>query len=281
MPVFVAKFGGTSLADGERFQNVLNIVLKHPDRRFVVLSAPGKRARGDRKITDLLIACEERKDKALFPEIRGRFTEISDFAGVCIKEALDEIEGNIFSGAGKAYAASRGEYLSARIFSKMSGFSFLDAKDAIFFNKGEVDEEKTADAISRAFRAKNPIVMPGFYGADERGEIRLFPRGGSDTSGAIAAFALGAERYENWTDVDGIFKSDPKLDPDQSPIPCLSYDEAERILSAGAAVLHPDCLYWARKKGTPIFVRNTFRAHLPGTRIGQFLDKTGAKCPAI
>ena len=112
------------------------------------------------------------------------------------------------------------------------------------------------------------LFRSGFYGADEYGKICLFPRGGSDTTGALAAFCIDADAYENWTDVDGVFHSDPQLDPKQTPINRLTYDEAQRILDAGAAVLHPDCLYWARKKGTPIIVRNTFRPHLPGTRIG-------------
>lgn len=269
MPVFVSKFGGTSLSTGERFLNVLNIVRENPARRFIVVSAPGKRFKSDEKITDLLLECEKQGDHSVFEEIRMRFLRIAGCAGVSIKEELDECEEKIFSGAGKAYAASRGEFLSAKIFSKMSGFHFLDAKDAVFFDSGGIDEEKTASFIRRAFLNHGHIVMPGFYGSDENKNIFLFPRGGSDTSGAIAAFSVQADVYENWTDVDGIFDKDPNIHENAKVRLSLSYDETRRILDRGASVLHPDVLNWARKKGTPIHVRNTFKPHLPGTIIGQ------------
>ena len=268
MPVFVSKFGGTSLSCADGFKNVFDIVRNNPDRRFIVLSAPGKRFNADTKITDLLIRCEETGRRADFTSIRQRFSDIAKEVGVSIENELDEAEENIFSGAGKACAASRGEYLSAKIFSKMSGFAFLDAKNAVFFHNGKIDEEKTKAALNAAFQVQKRIVMPGFYGADEHGKICLFPRGGSDTTGALAAFCIDADAYENWTDVDGVFRSDPALCPSQKPIDRLSYDETGLILDAGAAVLHPDCLYWARKKSTPIIVKNSFRPQLPGTRIG-------------
>lgn len=269
MPVFVSKFGGTSLSAGERFINVVNIVRENPDRRFIVVSAPGKRFKSDDKITDLLLECNKTRNRSDFDEIRHRFLRISECTGVSIKDELDECEENIFSGASTAYAASRGEYLSAKIFSMMTGFHFLDARSAVFFKDGKIDEERTKKAVQRAFQKHKYIVMPGFYGADETGNIFLFPRGGSDTSGAIAAFSIQADAYENWTDVDGVFDKDPHIHADAKVKKCLSYDEAERILERGASVLHPDVLVWARKKGTPVCVRNTFRPHLPGTIIGQ------------
>lgn len=269
MPVFVSKFGGTSLSTGERFLNVLNIVREHPSRRFIVVSAPGKRFKSDEKITDLLLAFDKSRNRSDFEEIRMRFLRISKRVGVSIKEELDECEDRILKGAGKAYAASRGEYLSAKIFSGMSGFHFLDAKDAIFFAGGGIDEKKTENALKNAFQKWERVVMPGFYGEDENGKLFLFPRGGSDTSGAIAAHALSAQTYENWTDVDGIFDKDPNIYINAKPLSFLTYDETAAVLSRGASVLHPDAVFWARKNGTLIHVRNTFRPQLPGTIIGQ------------
>ncbi len=269
MPVFVSKFGGTSLSSGERFLHVLNIVRENPKRRFVVVSAPGKRFKGDEKITDLLLECAESKGKAIFAEVRRRFGRIAECAGVSIEEEMEECEKKIFSGASKAYAASRGEFLSAKIFSKMSGFSFLDPVSAVYFEKGAINENKTKSAIQSAFQREGRIVMPGFYGADENGSVFLFPRGGSDTSGAIAADAVCAELYENWTDVDGVFDKDPNKHEDARIIRCLSYDETERIVNRGAAVLHPDAVFWARKNQTPILVKNTFHPDHPGTLIKQ------------
>ena len=133
MPVFVSKFGGTSLSTGERFLNAWDIVSSDPNRRFVVVSAPGKRFRSDEKITDLLMECAESQKRAAFEEIRSRFLHIASIAGVFIREELDACEEEIFSLSSKAHAASRGEFLSAKIFANLSGFSFLDAKDAVFF----------------------------------------------------------------------------------------------------------------------------------------------------
>lgn len=269
MPVIVSKFGGTSLSSGERFQEAARIIRENPKRRFIVVSAPGKRFRGDEKITDLLLECAESGDREIFAEVKRRFLYIAGQTGVSIQNELDECEANIFSGAKKAYCASRGEYLSAQILSKMTGFSFLDAKDAVFFRNGEIEEEKTKRAIKHAFQTKKKIIMPGFYGADESGNIFLFPRGGSDTSGAVAAFCIEAEAYENWTDVDGVFDKDPRYFKNARALSYLTYSQTERILKDGASVLQPDCLYWARKNQTPLRVKNSFRPHLPGTLIGS------------
>lgn len=268
MPVFVSKFGGSSLADGERFLRVLRLVKSHPDRRIVVLSAPGKRKQDDMKITDLLIKCARTQNRADFYPVQKRFSEIADCLGVSIQNELKEAEALVFSGAGEAAAASRGEWLSAKIFSKASGFYFLDAKDAVFFSGENVDEEKTGRRILSAFEKNKSIVLPGFYGADEKNNLHLFPRGGSDTTGAIAAYAVKADLYENWTDVNGIFDKDPNLFGNAQILLSLSYDEAERILLSGACVLSADCISWARKSSTPILVKNTFFPEKSGTRIG-------------
>lgn len=256
------------MADGERFLRVLRLVKSHPDRRIIVLSAPGKRGSGDMKITDRLIRCARTQNRADFYHVQKRFSEIADCLGVSIQNDLNEAEALVFSGAGEAAAASRGEWLSAKIFSKASGFSFLDAKEAVFFSGEKVDEEKTVRRILSAFEKNKSIVLPGFYGADENNKLHLFPRGGSDTTGAIAAYAVKADVYENWTDVNGIFDKDPNLFTDAKILSALSYDEAEQILLSGARVLSADCLFWAKKSRTPILVKNTFSPGKPGTRIG-------------
>ncbi len=111
-------------------------------------------------------------------------------------------------------------------------------------------------------------VVSGFFGADAAGDVRLFGRGGSDTSATAVGAALGAERVEIWTDVDGISSADPRVDPSAEQLPRLSYDEAERLAQAGARVLHWKAVGPARDAGIPILVRNTFRPQLAGTWIG-------------
>jgi aspartate kinase len=111
-------------------------------------------------------------------------------------------------------------------------------------------------------------VVTGFFGADAAGEVRLFGRGGSDTSATALGAALAAERVEIWTDVDGVATADPRLDPAARLLPRLSYDAVEALALAGAKVLHWKAVAPARAAGVPIVVRNTFRPGASGTWIG-------------
>ena len=267
MPVSVSKFGGTSLANGERFLNVSDIVHAHPARRVVVVSAPGKSEAGDQKVTDLLSFAFENKDEKAFLRVRERFCEISSYLKCSIDEELLMAEEAVLHGSDRARALSMGEYLSAKLFSLLSGYHFTDAKDVIFFKDAKVDEDRTQSALINTFRRHKFLVIPGFYGADDRGRYVLFPRGGGDITGAVTAFFLGADEYENWTDVDGISDRDPNIYKDAKVLSHLNYDQAERILAAGAAVLHRDCIAWARRSGIKIRVRSTFHPLSLGTLI--------------
>ena len=111
-------------------------------------------------------------------------------------------------------------------------------------------------------------VVTGFFGGDDAGEVRLFGRGGSDTSATALAAALAAERVEIWTDVDGVATAAPRLDPAARWLPRLSYDAVEALALAGARVLHWKAVAPARAAGVPIVVRNTFRPGAAGTWIG-------------
>ena len=124
MAIKVCKFGGTSMADGNIMQRCAQIVRADEERRYVVVSAPGKRFSGDIKVTDLLYECAsaaDNNDRAAFNEvyekIRARFMNIEKEIGksLGVKEALDEVETNILNGAGVDYCVSRGEYLAAKI----------------------------------------------------------------------------------------------------------------------------------------------------------------------
>ena len=211
MGLKVAKFGGSSLADAQQFRKVREILLSDPDRRIVVPSAPGKRSPVDVKVTDLLYTCHRQAaagqpmDEA-FGSVRARFREIAASLGVSfdLDAEMDEIDRAIRLGAGKDYAASRGEYLNGRILAAWLGWDFVDPKDGIFFDEdGRLDEERTQRELALLLAEHTHAVVPGFYGCDADGKIKTFSRGGSDISGAIVARAAMAEMYENWTDVDG------------------------------------------------------------------------------
>ena len=274
MGIKVCKFGGTSMADGNIIQSAAKIVAADPARRYVVVSAPGKRFGGDIKVTDLLYKCSELAEtggafEAEFSKIRTRFLNIEKEIGLDlgVEGMLDEIEERVLRGEGRDYCASRGEYLAARIMAAVLDVPFVDAADIVRFKAdGSLDEETYALAAS-VLKKYARAVVPGFYGRGADGKIKTFSRGGSDISGAVLARAVKASLYENWTDVSGFFACDPRIVPSAKCIKELSYQELRELSYMGANVLHSDSIFPVKAAGIPIRIRNTFRPQDEGTLI--------------
>src|SRR5690606_32540212 len=110
-------------------------------------------------------------------------------------------------------------------------------------------------------------VLPGFYGRGPGGSVKTFSRGGSDITGAIAARAVGALVYENWTDVSGLLMTDPRIVDDPRPLQEVTYRELRELSYMGASVLHDEATLPVREAGIPINIRNTNDPAHPGTRI--------------
>ena len=271
----VAKFGGSSVANQEQFSKVKNIVEEDPSRRIVVVSAAGKRSPDDHKITDLLYLCHAHLQYGvscaeIFQTIRQRFLELKAELGVSydIEVDLDRIEARLDRDLSVDELVSRGEYLTGRLMAEYLGFVFIDAADCIFFGAdGKIDSEKTCEAVSAAFHQYNRILIPGFYGALPNGRIKVMTRGGSDITGALAAAAVGASVYENWTDVSGIKMADPKIVNDPRPISKMTYAELRELSYMGASVLHEESIAPVRDKGIVLNIRNTNYPQDPGTLI--------------
>ena len=121
------------------------------------------------------------------------------------------------------------------------------------------------------------VVIPGFYGVMPDGHIRTFSRGGSDITGALAAAALDADVYENWTDVSGFLMADPKIVPDPRPIERITYAELRELSYIGAQVLHEGTVSPVREKNIPLNIRNTNQPEHPGTMIREAFDDTAAE----
>jgi len=266
----VCKFGGTSLADEKTFEKVRNIVKADSRRRVIVVSAPGKRFASDRKVTDVLYSLAkfgERTDEGYFNRCFGRFFLLAEKLGVCvdIKKKVGDIWRNTF--LGEDYIVSRGEYLCALIMAEYLGFRFFDAADVFFFDEsGAIDEGKTRSAVSSLDTSRG-VVVPGFYGSDNNGNIKLFSRGGSDVSGAILAAYSGAETYENWTDVSGVYNADPNKVFGQKPIEKISYEALAAIADGGARVIHKGAIAPLKKAGVKLKILNTFRPTDKGTLV--------------
>ena len=274
----VAKFGGSSVADADQIRKIAAIVRADPRRRFIVVSAPGKRTDKDKKITDLLYLCHSLGEQGLdasapFAIIKERYLGIAaelDVPGAW--EWLRDIGQQINAGAAKDWVASRGEYLSARIIAEFLGAIFVDAADSGIrfgpdgrFHPGE--SYGRLGACLQAVPEDRIAVIPGFYGQDTSGKIKCFSRGGSDVTGAIVARAVHAAIYENWTDVSGLLMADPRLIDNPSPIEEITYREQRELSYMGATVLHDEAVFPVREAGIPIHIKNTNAPEDPGTRI--------------
>lgn len=271
----VCKFGGTSMANAECIGKVRDIVLGDDQVCCVVVSAPGKRDKSDVKVTDLLYACYDSvnagKDASeSFAPVKKRFDAIIKDFGLTLdlQSRYDEIIENLKKGTTKDYIASRGEYLSAILFAALIGWKFVDAAEFVRFDEegNFLADETNVYAKATLTRAKKSVV-PGFYGATGSGEIKTFSRGGSDISGSIVARALYVDIYENWTDVDGFMKCDPRIVDGPEVMDIITYKELRELSYMGANVLHPDAIFPVRKNDIPIHIRNTFNPSAPGTLI--------------
>lgn len=271
----VAKFGGSSLATRESIAQVARIVKDDPSIRFVVVSAPGKIKPSDTKITDLLLLChvensekQEASFSHTFNTVANRFQSIYEGSAAKLKEELDAIQLGIESGQSADWVASRGEYLNAKVIAATLGFAFVDAAELIHFRQdGRLDEPNTWKSIESNLMPHQHAVIPGFYGILPDEEVKTFPRGGSDITGAIVAAATGAKMYLNFTDVPGFLCADPRLVPDPLPIERLTFEEVRELSWAGARVLHADTVFPARKAGIPIRIKSTFKPELQGTLV--------------
>ncbi len=168
---------------------------------------------------------------------------------------------------------SRGEYFTSRLLAEYLGFAFVDAADCVFFGlDGQVDQEKTYAAIAAALKEHERVLIPGFYGRLPNGRVKVMSRGGSDISGALAAAAVDADVYENWTDVSGILMADPRIVKDPNPISHITYAELRELAFMGASVLHEDSIQPVKEKGIPLNIRNTNRPQDPGTMIVESVE---------
>ena len=278
--MIVTKFGGSSMADAGQYQKIRDIILANPDRKVVVVSAAGKRFKNDHKLTDLLYLCYAHTQygvdcSGIFDMICSRYLEIREKLNIqldletefaALKKRLDS------KTISQDELVSRGEYFSAKLMAAYLGFDFIDSADWVKFNfDATVDQEATYAALQELYKGEGTVI-PGFYGKMPDGRIKTFSRGGSDITGSLAAAALDASVYENWTDVSGILMADPRIVPDPQAIPEVTYDELRELSYSGAQVLHEGSIFPVREKNIPLNIRNTNAPEEPGTMIQEHFD---------
>lgn len=285
----VCKFGGSSLADAAGFGQACDIVLADPERRVVVVSAPGKRSKDDSKVTDLLIECAERRLRgedagAALSDVVARYAGIEEELGLSGDMAV-AIEADLRERlAGDTTHRARfvdtmkaaGEDNCAKLFTaaltaRGGKASYLSPKDAGLLLSDEYGNaqllEESGDNLATIRQAPGITVFPGFFGYTREGYVVTFPRGGSDITGSILAAAVGAEMYENFTDVDSVFSADPRVVPEAAPIEELTYREMRELAYAGFGILHDEAIIPAVRAGVPICIKNTKRPDGSGTTI--------------
>ncbi len=284
MSIKVCKFGGTSMADGNIIQRAARVVQADASRRFVVVSAPGKRFNGDIKVTDLLYKCSdaiEAGDKKTFEEtfakISVRFCGIEKELGkdVGMQDGLAQVKAEMLDGAGKDYCASRGEYFAAKVMSAVLDIPFVDATEFIRFNEDGTLDETTFALGAKVLAKYDRAVIPGFYGLGADGKVKTFSRGGGDISGSIVARCVMASLYENWTDVSGFYACDPRIVNNPKWMSELTYQELRELSYMGANVLHSESIFPVRSAGIPIRICNTFCPEDAGTYIVKTSTKNG------
>lgn len=285
----VIKFGGSSLADASQIKKVCGIILGDPDRRLVVVSAPGKRFKEDDKVTDLLISLAEaslagQDISAALKKIKDRFTSIAYDLGLDdsftleltadITERLESSKSNkkryldLLKAAGEDNSA---KLVAAYLRSIGENAEYINPRDAGLVLSDEFGNAqvlpKSYNKLARLARRNTIMIFPGFFGYSETGEVVTFSRGGSDVTGAILAAAVNAEVYENFTDVDSVFAADPRIVENPTPIPMFSYEEMRELSYAGFNVLHEEALAPVYHKGITVNIKNTNNPDSPGTLI--------------
>lgn len=270
------------MASATTIRQVANIIQADPLRKYIVVSAPGKRENNESKVTDLLyLVAKEilaKEEPKTFELVKARFVSIVQDLKLKlpIKSILQDMLQKMKTLQSLPYIVSRGEYLSALILANYLDYAFLDAADIIRFKGTNLNRVKTRQDASALLKKHPYVIIGGFYGSDEMDQIQILPRGGSDISGALIAAAVDATLYENWTDVDGFLTCDPRLVEKPKMIEALTYRELRVLSFMGANVIQAETMFPLIKKGIPTQVRNTFNPTNQGTMIYSRLpaDKT-------
>ena len=243
MSIIVQKFGGSSVANKERLELVTEQIInevKKGNKVVVVVSAQGK-------TTDKLIAEEAELSKN--PDKREHDVLVSTGEQITIsKLAMLLIEKNY-----KAVS------LTGWQVPIITNSDFTNSRIRYIHNK----------TIEEYLAAGNIVIVAGFQGIDENGNITTFGRGGSDTTAVALAASLEAERCDIFTDVDGVYTTDPRIVEDVKKIDSICYDEMLEMASMGAKVLHNRCVEIGKKYNVPIYVKSTFEKSNLGTLINN------------
>ena len=296
--MIVIKFGGTSVGDADAVRRAAAIVAERLDRRpVVVVSALGgvtsaliamahQAARGqiigaircveglrERHLQAVGSLLSGRAQTQVAEELGGIFDELEKLAhALSVLAHLTPRSLDTIAAAGERAST----LLVAAAFREASVPSrHVDARSVMITDDAFTAATPRPDAIADAGRrillpilaGREVPVLGGYIGATADGITTTLGRGGSDYSASLIGAGLHAEAIEIWTDVDGMLTADPRIVPEALPIEVIRFEEASELASFGAKVLHPSTIAPAVRAGIPVYVRNSRRPALPGTRI--------------
>ncbi len=273
----VLKFGGTS-QKYSTYEMILNRIKQtklddsnNTQIKFViVLSAMSG-------ITNKLLEYTSTMCTETLTDIINKNVSLASETNVSINDII--LETNNFKDLdNKISFISKGEFFTCHILNKYLNKNnikskFISPQDIIYstiendslYNKGEFNVE--SEIIINELVDNDVLVVPGFSGRTPQNKCCLLGRGGSDTTGSIIAAAINASVYEIWTDVNGIFTSDPRKISNTIINQIVNYEAAQEVAAMGAKVLHPFCILPCAQKGIPIHIKNTFNPYSLSTII--------------
>ncbi|MCH2227243.1 MAG: aspartate kinase [Candidatus Caenarcaniphilales bacterium] len=236
----VLKFGGTSVADAECIKRVCSIAIREAESAnlIMVVSAMGKTTDGLVKLAKDFNSLPEGRELDMLLSTGEQVT--ASLVAMCLHEM--------------GYAASS-------LLAWQSGF--ITERE---HNQARIAKIKT-ERINEHLAKGEIIVLAGFQGITECGEVTTLGRGGTDTSAVAVAAALGAQKCDIYTDVDGVFTTDPRIIPEAKKLDLISYEEMLELASLGAKVLHPRSVELAKKYNIDLSVRSSFKPEDKGTRV--------------
>jgi aspartokinase/homoserine dehydrogenase 1 len=306
----VHKFGGTSVADATCVRRVAGILGGFSDNLGVVVSAmkgvtddllglvdkaarreaveaslKALRDRHERSATELLGASGAKPVLALFNK------ELDDIESILkalsLVRAASQRSRDLISGFGEVWSARQIAAFFKQEFGKSREVLFVDAREVLVIDKGEMGPVVAWDVSRPRLHAivppsfKGVAVITGFVGSDRDGLATTLGRNGSDYSGSIFGALFDATEVHIWTDVDGVMSGDPRRVPEAKIIDEMSYSEAMELAYFGAKVIHPQTMAPAVGRGIPIWIRNTFNASHPGTKISASTSHRDAAVKGI
>lgn len=285
----IAKFGGTSVADFAAMQNCSTIIANNPTTKIVVVSASAGITNllvelAHHRLTDKQINEKLRAIKRIETRILRAFQQPQKVEGKlhALLQQLDELarhEEINHRGDLKDALLSMGERMSSLLFTQVLIEQGVVARnfdirkvlltDSQFGQSNpQLTEIKTlANQLMRPELAEQVLVTQGFIGANEKGQTTTLGRGGSDFTAALLAEALGANTCEIWTDVIGVYTTDPRITDQARPLPELSFEEAAEMATFGAKVLHPATMEPALRQNIRVFVGSSREPQKGGTWI--------------